>query len=256
MTVSGGWPRPARVADRARPPPSWEYADVTSSEQDPGRFSGSRSGIYVDSDCCVCCDVPIQLGKGLFEYDAQTRCRPCRQPQTPDEINAAIIVLWNQDVGCIRYGGHDLDLLRRLGELGLADVCDDPRARQFPRVSRTLGIVRLAQNANVPDGALEVLRVGISGLSRADHSVRIETTTDGHRYLYRWWKRAQSWIESRALPSGEVVLTVHASPTGAEIGIAIQLDEELKKSPAIGSVRWTNREGFDEGSPSWSPTPY
>jgi hypothetical protein len=47
-----------------------------------------------------------------------------RQPQSPEEVEQAIQAIYASDVGALRYGGTDQTIIRRLHELGCADLCD------------------------------------------------------------------------------------------------------------------------------------
>ncbi|WDI39766.1 ferredoxin [Bremerella sp. P1] len=79
---------------------------------------------YVEYGCCTACDVPMVEAPGLFAYDSDNHCYLKRQPNTAEEITNAIGAAWNAELQCIRYRGDDADVLRRLAELDLRQLCD------------------------------------------------------------------------------------------------------------------------------------
>ena len=88
---------------------------------------------YVEYGCCTACDVPMQEAPNHFAYDADDHCYVCRQPQSDDETTDMIGTAWMAEFQCIRYRGNDTEVLRRLAELDLRDLCDtQPPARIKP----------------------------------------------------------------------------------------------------------------------------
>src|SRR4030095_667258 len=79
---------------------------------------------YVENGCCLSCDIPKSEAPGHFEYDDDFHCYVSCQPQTQDETTKMIRVAWEAELQCIRYRGTDPDILRRLAELELRDICD------------------------------------------------------------------------------------------------------------------------------------
>ena len=60
----------------------------------------------------------------LFAWDEENSCKLLRQPKTKDEIDSAVRVIASQEVGCIRYGGDDPELLLRIVNPGAQEHCD------------------------------------------------------------------------------------------------------------------------------------
>ncbi len=85
-------------------------------ESAPGDF-------YVIHNQCLSCGVPHQVAPALIAQDSVDRhCIWRKQPTTRTELEQAIAVLENQDVGCHRYAGDDPSILQRLP----AECCDRP----------------------------------------------------------------------------------------------------------------------------------
>lgn len=83
---------------------------------------------YVADGMCIACTAPEHEAPELLGHDhfshAGYHCFFKRQPQTPEELNHAIMAV---AVGCcraVRYGGTDAAVLRRLAELGATEACD------------------------------------------------------------------------------------------------------------------------------------
>ena len=90
-------------------------------ENSPGDF-------YVEADTCLRCCLPHDEAPELMN-DCKVEFRECyfrRQPQTPEEVEHAIQAIWVSELNCIRYGGNDQAIIRRLHELGRDDCCDQP----------------------------------------------------------------------------------------------------------------------------------
>lgn len=88
-------------------------------ENAPGDF-------YVEADTCLTCCMPHREAPELMN-DCTEDFRECyfrRQPQTPEEVERAIRAIGASDLACVRYGGSDQAIIRRLHEIGRADCCD------------------------------------------------------------------------------------------------------------------------------------
>jgi len=79
---------------------------------------------YVEDGCCTRCGVPDVTAPELFG-EADYTCFVKRQPETTHELGRMLRAMITSEVGCIRYGGVDAAVIRRLaqnGESALADV--------------------------------------------------------------------------------------------------------------------------------------
>lgn len=81
---------------------------------------------YVEDGCCTACGVPQSIAPELFAENDREHCFVRRQPETTSETDAMLRVIATQELGCIRYGGADPAILRRLVEVGEGDQCDIP----------------------------------------------------------------------------------------------------------------------------------
>jgi RNAse (barnase) inhibitor barstar len=94
---------------------------VSAPERDPRNAPGD---FYVVRDCCSRCGIPKDIAGAMFQSD-DTGCWVARQPQDAPERVKMLKVLAEQDLGCVRYGGTDADVLGALWHLRLRDVADE-----------------------------------------------------------------------------------------------------------------------------------
>lgn len=84
-------------------------------ENAPGDF-------YVEADHCMHCCLPHaeapELMNNCDEYFRECYFR--RQPETPEEVERAIQAVSVSELDCVRYGGTDQAIIRRLHEMGRA----------------------------------------------------------------------------------------------------------------------------------------
>jgi len=94
------------------------------------RFPLNAEGdFYVEDGLCIACTAPEHEAPELMSSDPSViggyHCYFKRQPQTPDELDHAIMAV---AVGCcagVRYAGRNAAIIGRLAELGVADTCDN-----------------------------------------------------------------------------------------------------------------------------------
>jgi hypothetical protein len=94
-------------------------------------FVGAQGGfVYVDSDCCTNCGVPWHYAPEVFGKGPDV-CYVKRQPEGVTELRKVLRVFRYQELGCVRYAGHDtriVSILRRVGEGESCDLDSAPRA--------------------------------------------------------------------------------------------------------------------------------
>ena len=83
---------------------------------------------YVEDGMCLSCRAAQEQAPALMGYDEEGagHCYIRRQPANDEETYRAVRALWSSEARAIRYRGDDLQVLRRIAELGLADMCDHP----------------------------------------------------------------------------------------------------------------------------------
>jgi hypothetical protein len=84
--------------------------------------------------CCASCGVPAVTAPELFGgfgpdgslADGVEQCWVKRQPRSDVELDAMMATMATQDLGCIRYGGSDPEIITRLDAVGAAAQVDGP----------------------------------------------------------------------------------------------------------------------------------
>jgi hypothetical protein len=93
---------------------------IRNPKNAPGPF-------YVLANSCIACGAPQAEAPELVAgCDSDEGCFFRRQPETPEEVDAAIRATLVSCVEVYRYGGEDPEIRRRLGEIGHALLCDHP----------------------------------------------------------------------------------------------------------------------------------
>jgi len=80
----------------------------------------------------MACGVPEALAPELFAYDRDDHRFVARQPKNAHEIDRMVGVMITSELGCIRYGGADPQIAKRLAQQGEGALCDIAA----PKVSR------------------------------------------------------------------------------------------------------------------------
>lgn len=78
---------------------------------------------YTEKDACTLCGAPEDQAMGLMKSSYEG-CYFVRQPQTEQEIEYAITAVAVSCVGAVRYGGTDLEIIKKLHALGSENECD------------------------------------------------------------------------------------------------------------------------------------
>jgi hypothetical protein len=86
----------------------------------PGAF-------YVRNECCISCEAPYSEAPDLMDHDdgeGGYHCHFKKQPETPEEVERAVMACAVSCVRAVRYAGDDPAILKRLRELRSSDSCD------------------------------------------------------------------------------------------------------------------------------------
>jgi hypothetical protein len=88
------------------------------------RFHKNPPGPFYTTGECLACTMPEAVAPSLLAEinDDNGDTYFMRQPETPEEVDLACRAAFVCCVGSIRYGGHDSNIIRRLGNRG--EYCD------------------------------------------------------------------------------------------------------------------------------------
>ena len=82
---------------------------------------------YVENNCCITCEAPYHEAPDLMAHDEEGDYPHCyfkRQPETPEEVDRAVMACNVSCVRAVRYSGKNPKILKRFRELGSEDSCD------------------------------------------------------------------------------------------------------------------------------------
>jgi ferredoxin len=81
---------------------------------------------FVESGCCMACDLPKSVAPDLFEYEDH-HCYVCKQPSQKEELDRVLNALEIQDLNCIRYIGNDPKILLEIKNRDLESCIVNPK---------------------------------------------------------------------------------------------------------------------------------
>jgi hypothetical protein len=98
-----------------------------SQEPIPPYPKNAPGDFYVENECCVCCEAPYHMAPDLMAHDdvgGFSHCYFKKQPETPEEVERAVMACVVSCVRAVRYAGENPKILKRFQELGSKDSCD------------------------------------------------------------------------------------------------------------------------------------
>ena len=225
------------------------------NERNPKNAPGP---FYVVKDCLRCGAPPAEAPDLIrLDDDGEEGCYFHRQPETPDEVDAAIRAMDVSCVGACRYDGNDPAILRRLAEDGAAALCDHPLLDQ-PLVRRNHAYFALAADEDalilatrIVDALQAVWKSGVpldapSGdADRARLSFAPNTSK---------WARAYRLDLARGPDRSREPRTIYRDPAPARTWLLVDEDglarlwlHELLVTMGAVDIRWFSREEWQKG---------
>ena len=205
--------------------------------------------------CCTACGIPTSIAPELFEFDSSHHCYVKRQPASPVELEKAVQVLWQQELGCIRYRGTDAGILRRLAEAGESELCDYslPGVAVVLRNVVTFEVVR--SNDSSPDAAV-LLQEFSDYVKRRRTDLRIRTKPierrkDEASFALAWFEDHFHPITVRRVDSSSQMVILHRG----NLGLSNLLDEWLQSTGQVRGIRWYSEEAWNR-SGEWQSRPW
>jgi hypothetical protein len=112
---------------------------------------------YVEHNCCITCEAPYHEAPDLMAHEEEGDYPHCyfkRQPETPEEVERAIMACHVSCIAAVRYAGGNPKILKRFQELGSVDSCDVLSPYQDKALPMTLRekLERLRAVEDVPEG--------------------------------------------------------------------------------------------------------
>jgi hypothetical protein len=206
---------------------------------------------YVEDGCCTLCGVPETLAPEMFGSDT-SHCFVKRQPESTGDIDRAIEVMWSSEVRCVRYSGTDLDILRRLAQLGEADLTDAPQPvgvvwqqRNHAAVSTTDDTLRTLTAEQVA----MLLTAHLQGRALGEYSiVRGPCSAQVCEISINWFEFRFHRVVISVVERADVRWLInHHGPQGLSVTIHDWLHSESRCS-----VRWLTADEWARNQPGQS----
>ena len=209
----------------------------------------SPGPFYVEDGCCTACMAAPDQAPGLIQFDEGSgHCFMARQPNTEIEVYRMIRAAHVAELSCIRYRGKDPDILTRLADLGLAEVCDDSAVVKAARFRNQVTFRWTGSSSALTDQLTEAHR-------RERSHTRISAGgTDNNVALELHWgieqANGRATISVVRLGSDEWRGEVGAVPIAATPSVAIGLDDALQ---AVGAsdVAWSSASDLELTPARW-----
>jgi hypothetical protein len=197
-----------------------------------------------------------------MSHDESGHCFFVRQPSTSEEMSAAIGAVWTSCCAAVRYGGTDIAILTRLGNLGELSRCDNPPAPPPPIILRDCArfeFRNLDGKHSKRSDLKQILRFIAESLSNR------YTRNSGFRY---WWSSGSfrhEWggisfrcsIRFHVKSEGEGLWLLRMSDNeSARTGMAIALNDALRKNGLFKEIRWFSLDEVSGGLAFENPHPY
>ena len=159
-------------------------------------------------------------------------------------------VIATQELGCIRYGGSDPAILRRLVEGGEGDQCDQPAPRGVVPVRRDH--VRFTTKPRAtPWTAKEILERVVAFNARWRSTSLHATSQTSASVSVSWFEDNYHRIDAFASDHGSVWIIRHNGPPR----LSDSIHDWLVQDPEIESIRWQTREQ-SRSDADWARTPW
>ena len=197
-----------------------------------------------------------------MSHDDSGHCFFARQPSNSNEIDAAIRAVWSSCCEAVRYGGRDSTILTRFANLGELSRCDIRPSPEPPIVVRDCARFEF-RSPNGDASARSELKEIMNFI--ADSMSNQYARNFGFRY---WWSSGSFRHEWGPRPfknsirfhlrnegKGRWLLRTSENEC-ARIGMAITIDNALRKSNLFQGIRWLSEDEVSIGSAHGKAHPY
>lgn len=216
---------------------------------------------YVVNGCCISCMVPHSQAPTLMGYDEEEgHCFVKQQPKSPDDMYQTIRAVWFSELQCLRYGGQDPVLLRRLAEIGEAGACDQPP----PAGAACLLRNHVSFQASATDSrrgiAHALQRYLDSAFSHYSDYKITPPTDDGHElHLSVSWYQDDYhpiWVGPGEPNACRWLIRHSPVMKSGSIALSLTLDDWLRTDPAYADLRWYTADQWTGPKEGWQSLPY
>ena len=231
--------------------------------QKPKPYPKNVAGdFYVEDGCCITCMVPEAYAPNLMGFDEEnTHCFVAKQPTDENEVYQILKAAWAAEVGCIRYGGKNPQILKRLAEAGVSEACDEQQlVHKIKPLLRNHVTFEYSQIQTESELANELKDYILSKNAEYDRYKVSRTKTDklGTTFSFSWYENNYHSIWFSRTESANVWHIFHSleNEVLGSKSISLLIDEWLKSVDKFSAVKWqTNREWKSFLPANWEITP-
>lgn len=208
---------------------------------------------YVEDGCCITCGVPLLEAPEVFAWTGEpeeSHCVVANQPMTTSAVDRTLNAMWSGEVQCIRYGGADADIIRRIVEMGHADLCDQSISTGAAPIVRSHVCFSLVEPSAQPE------QVAAAFLRHFDHAHswnedrqgRRVHTDDKHATVeISWFKGVYHAVVFEKLAGADWHAATKPSSPSVGIGLSRLVEKWLRDDQCARSVRWLTEEQWRTG---------
>ena len=212
---------------------------------------------YVEEGCCLACGASVAEAPDLFawvEGAAYPHCAVFKQPQTKEAFDRAIAAMWSSEVDCIRYRGKDPDILRRIAEMGHADLCDVAPPGDAAPLTRSHVSFRNVEGQALDDakdiasGFVTFVKQQNTGATAIRYHAEV-VGGDQIRAAVRvsWVADHDHIVEFERVGPGQWLGVTKPAERLAAIGLSRFVDTWLRADQSFTDLRWFTKEQWQAG---------
>jgi ferredoxin len=196
---------------------------------------------YVDEEMCVACGCCEDAAPQLFAFE-ELCAYVARQPANPNELEQMLEASGSCMTSCIRYGGSDPDVLRRLAENELASACDQPPPANALPINRT----HVAFRSSNWKTAQEVASDFGAYLEHQERDLRVKIGPAD--VSYAWYEDHFHTVSISAV-EGRTGIWLARHRRSGDVGRAVSrhLQDWLLASPQASDSTWFTERQWQEG---------
>ncbi|EGF92124.1 hypothetical protein ABI_05570 [Asticcacaulis biprosthecium C19] len=211
---------------------------------------------YVEDQCCVTCNIPLDVAPDLFTMDDQ-QCYVSRQPRTADELDRTLRAMNNQELDCIRYSGQDREIVRRLVESGEGCTVDSLLTKFFVERLRHIARVTASYDSALSfvTDLLEKPRALLNYKEEPSYKFSPLIEFEGGISLQvSWFEENWHTLSVSQTFDGAFLFRLEALSSGGH-GFSRGVHHWLSDLPGVSHIRWLSQDEFDKDLPG-QPAPF
>jgi hypothetical protein len=216
---------------------------------------------YVEDGCCTGCMVYDHYAPDLVSFDeSDLHCFIAKQPSDENELFQAVKITWASEVACVRYGGKNPQILRRLAEAGLADRCDQEHLVQEIKPVLRNHVTFECLDARTESRIAGQFKDFLLNQNTEYVHYKISKTTEnelGLTFSYSWFEDNYYAVWFNRIESADAWHIFH-SPEYEKMGsrgVSMKIDEWLRSDEKMFNIKWYSNKAWNNFFLEWQETP-